>query len=205
MAIHLSLVSCLSSSSPPYSSCIQPNTPHSSFSLPLSLASLLDRSFHAALLMISLPRASLRLDRELLVALLLPRHPRHSLLPTRRHDSSTLHSSLSHTPRPRVNQRRFALRGRRLRLRLRLTLSQSTQTVPHVLCRMRYAISAAAAVRGDGLTSAIEEGPLAVRGWEFEAGSLCSGSTTMSTLSVGGEAKETGLGVGLRVVLRSVW
>ena len=119
MAIHLSLVSCLSSSSPPYSSCIQPNTPHSSFSLPLSLASLLDRSFHAALLMISLPRASLRLDRELLVALLLPRHPRHSLLPTRRHDSSTLHSLLSHTPRPRVNQRRFALRGRWLRLRQR--------------------------------------------------------------------------------------
>ena len=64
---------------------------------------------------------------------------------------------------------------------------------------------AAAAVRGDGLTSAIEKGPLAVRGWEFEATSLCSGSTTMSTLSVGGEAKETGLGVGHRVVLRSVW
>ena len=70
---------------------------------------------------------------------------------------------------------------------------------------MRYALSAAAAVRGDGLTSAIENEPIDLRGWELEAGSLCSGSTTMSTLSGGKEAKETGLGVGLRVVLRSVW
>ena len=77
--------------------------------------------------------------------------------------------------------------------------------MPHVVCRRRYAISAAAAVQGEGLTSAIEGRPLAVRGWELGAGSAGSGSTTMSTLSVGGEAKDTGLGAGLRVVLRSGW
>lgn len=83
--------------------------------------------------------------------------------------------------------------------------SLCAQTVPHVLCRMRYAISAAAAVRGDGLTSAMDGGTLSIRGWELEEGSLCSGSTTISTLSVGGEANDTGLGAGLRVVMRSVW
>ena len=80
--------------------------------------------------MISLPCASLRLDRELLIALLLLRRSRHPFLPIRRRNPPILALPPLSSPRPRVNQRALRLRARRLGLRLSLHSSRSLLPFP---------------------------------------------------------------------------